>query len=62
VLNGGIVATVGMSIGVSVLVPGEDPANVLTVADADMYRMKSRNTTQMMGTAPVEQVAVAAGE
>ncbi len=62
VLSGGIVATVGMSIGVSVLVPGEDPANVLTVADADMYKMKSRNTTQMMATAQIEEPAAASGE
>jgi hypothetical protein len=43
-----------------VLVPGEDPANVLTVADADMYRMKSRNTTQMMDSRNIEPAAAAA--
>lgn len=45
ILPGPIVATVGMSIGVAVLEPGSDPAAVLTLADRDMYRMKSRRAT-----------------
>jgi len=45
ILPGPIVATVGMSIGMAVLEPGSDPAAVLTLADRDMYRMKSRHIT-----------------
>jgi diguanylate cyclase (GGDEF)-like protein/PAS domain S-box-containing protein len=45
ILPGPIVATVGMSIGMAVLEPGSDPAVVLTLADRDMYRMKSRHIT-----------------
>ncbi len=45
ILPGPIVATVGMSIGMAVLEPGTDPAAVLTLADRDMYRMKSRHAT-----------------
>ena len=45
ILPGPIVATVGMSIGIAVLEPGTDPAAVFTLADRDMYRMKSRHAT-----------------
>jgi diguanylate cyclase (GGDEF)-like protein/PAS domain S-box-containing protein len=45
ILPGPIVATVGMSIGTAVLEPGTDPTMVLTLADHDMYRMKSRRVT-----------------
>jgi diguanylate cyclase (GGDEF)-like protein len=45
ILPGPIVATVGMSIGMAVLEPGTDPTAVLTLADHDMYRMKSRRIT-----------------
>lgn len=45
ILPGPIVATVGMAIGMAVLEPGTDPAAVLTLADRDMYRMKSRRVT-----------------
>lgn len=40
-----IVATVGISIGMAVLDVGTDPAAVLSLADHDMYRMKSRHAT-----------------
>ena len=46
ILPGPIVANVGMSIGMAVLLPGQDPAHALTVADENMYRMKSRQTTR----------------
>ncbi|HEY5456989.1 MAG TPA: GGDEF domain-containing protein [Acidothermaceae bacterium] len=46
ILPGPTVATVGMSIGVAVLSQGEDPATVLTVADKNMYLMKSRHPTR----------------
>ena len=53
ILPGPIVATVGMSIGIAVLEPGTDPAAVLTLADRNMYRMKSRHaTTTTRGRAP----------
>lgn len=45
ILPGPIVATVGMSMGMAVLEPGSDPTAVLTLADRDMYRMKSRHIT-----------------
>lgn len=48
ILTGRVVATVGMSFGVSVLAPGEDPATVLTEADQDMYRMKLRRPAPAM--------------
>jgi diguanylate cyclase (GGDEF)-like protein/PAS domain S-box-containing protein len=54
ILPGPIVATVGMSIGVAVLEPGSDPAAVLTLADRDMYRMKSRHVTATAGVATDE--------
>ncbi|MDQ1726068.1 MAG: hypothetical protein QOK14_113 [Frankiaceae bacterium] len=47
-LPGGLTVTVGMSIGESVLAPGEDIDNVLSLADRNMYRMKSRQPTRAM--------------
>lgn len=46
ILPGPVVATVGISIGMAVLDKGEDPSAVLTLADKNMYLMKSRRTTQ----------------
>ena len=46
ILPGPVVATVGMSIGMAVLEHGAEPATVLTLADHNMYQMKSRRTTQ----------------
>ena len=46
ILPGPVVATVGMSIGMAVLEPGTDPTAALTLADHDMYQMKSRRTTK----------------
>jgi diguanylate cyclase (GGDEF)-like protein len=46
ILPGGVAATVGMSIGEAVLAPGVEPADVLTRADAEMYKMKSRKPTR----------------
>ncbi len=46
ILPGPVVATVGMSIGMAILEPGTDPTQVLTLADHDMYQMKSRRATQ----------------
>ena len=46
ILAGPVVATVGMSIGMAILEPGTDPAEVLSLADHDMYKMKSRRTTK----------------
>ena len=54
ILPGPIVATVGMSIGMAVLEPGTDPATVLTLADHNMYRMKSRRVTATTDGAAVE--------
>jgi diguanylate cyclase (GGDEF)-like protein len=45
ILPGGVAATVGMSIGEAVLARGVEPADVLTRADAEMYKMKSRKPT-----------------
>jgi diguanylate cyclase (GGDEF)-like protein len=45
ILPNGRVATVGISIGIATLVPGDNPATVLARADKDMYVMKSRRTT-----------------
>ncbi|HEY5050288.1 MAG TPA: GGDEF domain-containing protein [Acidothermaceae bacterium] len=53
ILPGPVVATVGMSIGMAVLEPGTDPATALTLADHDMYRMKSRRTTEATSAAGV---------
>jgi diguanylate cyclase (GGDEF)-like protein/PAS domain S-box-containing protein len=53
ILPGPIVATVGMSIGMAVLEPGTDPITVLTRADQDMYRMKSRRVTTTTDAAPL---------
>ncbi|MDQ1725899.1 MAG: hypothetical protein QOG52_2927 [Frankiaceae bacterium] len=47
-LPGGLTVTVGMSIGESVLAPGEDVEQVLNAADHNMYRMKSRQPTRAM--------------
>ena len=47
-LPGGLTVTVGMSIGESVLAPGEDVEQVLDAADHNMYRMKSRQPTRAM--------------
>jgi diguanylate cyclase (GGDEF)-like protein/PAS domain S-box-containing protein len=46
ILPGPIVANVGMSIGMAILAPGQDPAHALTTADENMYLMKSRHTTR----------------
>jgi len=46
ILPGGVAATIGMSIGEAVLAPGVEPADVLTRADAEMYKMKSRKPTR----------------
>jgi len=46
VLPGAVAATVGMSVGRATLEPGLDPAVVLTAADEDMYKMKSRLPTR----------------
>jgi len=49
ILPGPIVATVGMSIGVSTLDKGADAATVLGHADHNMYLMKSRHATRAAG-------------
>jgi diguanylate cyclase (GGDEF)-like protein/PAS domain S-box-containing protein len=54
ILPGPIVATVGMSIGMAVLEAGADPMAVLTLADRDMYRMKSRRVTTTSEVAAVD--------
>jgi diguanylate cyclase (GGDEF)-like protein/PAS domain S-box-containing protein len=54
ILPGPIVATVGISIGMAVLEPGTDPAAVLSLADHDMYRMKSRHATATTNAAAVD--------
>jgi diguanylate cyclase (GGDEF)-like protein len=54
ILPGPIVANVGMSIGMAVLVVGEDPADVLTLADHNMYLMKSRHATRAARVAHAE--------
>jgi diguanylate cyclase (GGDEF)-like protein len=41
VLPGPAVATVTMSIGQGLFSPGDDPEEILAIADRDMYRMKS---------------------
>ena len=46
VLPGGVAATVGMSVGYSVLSPGVDPVSALFAADQEMYKMKSRLPTR----------------
>ncbi len=46
ILPGGVAATIGMSIGEAILTPGVEPAQVLTRADAEMYKMKSRKPTR----------------
>jgi cyclic di-GMP phosphodiesterase Gmr len=51
-LRGGLTVTVGMSIGEAVLSPGTDVESVLTQADHDMYRMKSRQPTRAMAATP----------
>jgi diguanylate cyclase (GGDEF)-like protein/PAS domain S-box-containing protein len=59
ILPGPIVATVGMSIGMAVLEPGTDPTAVLTLADHDMYRMKSRRITTSTDATPVDSEPIA---
>jgi cyclic di-GMP phosphodiesterase Gmr len=46
ILPGPIVANVGMSIGMATLEAGAEPATVLTIADQNMYLMKSRHATR----------------
>lgn len=46
ILPGPVIATVGMSIGMAVLAKDEDPVSVLTLADKNMYLMKSRHITK----------------
>jgi diguanylate cyclase (GGDEF)-like protein/PAS domain S-box-containing protein len=41
ILSGGVVAVVGVSVGSAELHPGQDPAEVLGQADAQMYSAKS---------------------
>ena len=47
-LPGGLVASVGMSIGAGVLDVGADVESVLATADSNMYLMKSRLPTRAM--------------
>ena len=49
ILPGPVVATIGMSIGMAVLETGSDPTTVLTLADHNMYQMKSRRRTTTTG-------------
>ncbi len=51
ILPGPVVATIGMSIGMAVLEPGTDPTTALTLADHDMYQMKSRRATEATSAA-----------
>ena len=51
ILPGPVVAIVGMSIGMAVLEPGTDSTTALTLADHDMYQMKSRRTTKATSAA-----------
>jgi diguanylate cyclase (GGDEF)-like protein/PAS domain S-box-containing protein len=46
ILSGGVVASVGMSIGMAVLEKGEDAVTVLGAADRNMYLMKSTHGTR----------------
>lgn len=46
ILSGGVVASVGMSIGMAVLGMGEAPATVLEAADRNMYLMKATHATR----------------
>jgi len=55
ILPGPVVATVGMSIGMAVLDPGTDPTIVLTLADHNMYQMKSRRTTETSRAAAADE-------
>ncbi|MEO6712233.1 MAG: GGDEF domain-containing protein [Mycobacteriales bacterium] len=51
-LPGAVAANVGMSIGMSVLEPGQDPATVLSEADHNMYVMKSSQPSRALGGEP----------
>jgi diguanylate cyclase (GGDEF)-like protein/PAS domain S-box-containing protein len=53
ILPGPIVANVGISIGMAVLGPGDDPVAVLSAADLNMYLMKSRHATRAVRVADV---------
>lgn len=55
ILPGPVVATIGMSIGMAVLEPGVDPTTALTLADHDMYQMKSRRATEATSAAVSNQ-------
>ncbi|MDQ1511748.1 MAG: hypothetical protein QOG50_3592 [Actinomycetota bacterium] len=46
ILSGGVVASVGMSIGMAVLEKGQDVTTVLGTADRNMYLMKSTHATR----------------
>jgi diguanylate cyclase (GGDEF)-like protein len=56
ILPGPIVANVGMSIGMATLEAGAEPATVLTIADQNMYLMKSRHATRTATVPDVEGV------
>lgn len=45
ILTGGVVVVVGVSVGVAEMLPGQDPAEVLRHADAQMYTAKSLRTS-----------------
>jgi diguanylate cyclase (GGDEF)-like protein len=51
-LPAGLTVTVGMSIGEAVLSSGADVESVLSQADHNMYRMKSRQPTRAMASLP----------
>lgn len=52
ILPDGLVVTIGMSVGIAALNPGEDPAATLAYADQQMYAMKSRRTTRTSRATP----------
>jgi diguanylate cyclase (GGDEF)-like protein len=58
ILPGPIVASVGMSIGMATLEAGAEPAAVLTIADQNMYLMKSRRTTHTTAMPDAEDAAL----
>jgi len=45
ILPGGVVVVVGVSVGTSLMQPGQDPAEVLAQADRQMYSAKSLRTS-----------------
>lgn len=45
ILPGGVVVVVGVSVGTSLMQPGQDPAEVLAQADHQMYSAKSLRTS-----------------